>query len=94
MTAACRIDPTGGANGGDEGTVAARGIAKWLCLAASPTFALMAWIAAHGAPPMVVCSSGPGMLPIDGMPAMYFLMSLFHLSPWLKLAFARPRART
>jgi hypothetical protein len=26
------------------------------------------------------------MLPTDGMTAMYLLMSLFHLSPWLKLA--------
>ena len=61
----------------------------WLGLAASPTFALMAWIAASDAPPMALCSSGAGALPIDGMTAMYLLMSLFHLSPWLKLASAR-----
>ncbi len=71
----------------------ARGVAGWLALVASPTFALMAWIAANDASPMVLCSSGPSMLPIDGMTAMYLLMSLFHLSPWLKLA-GRPWART
>jgi len=72
----------------------ARGAAGWLTLAASPTFALMAWIAANDAPPMALCSSGSSILPIDAMTAMYLLMSLFHLSPWLKLASARPRART
>jgi hypothetical protein len=34
------------------------------------------------------------MLPTNGMTVMYLLMSLFHLSPWLKLASVRPRART
>jgi hypothetical protein len=29
-----------------------------------------------------------------GAAAMYLLMSLFHLSPWLKLASGRPRPRT
>ncbi len=70
----------------------ARGAASWLALAASPTFALMAWIAAIDAPPIALCSAGPGILPTDGMTAMYLLMSLFHLSPWLKLASGRPWA--
>ncbi len=65
-----------------------RGAAGWLGLAASPTFALMAWIAANDAPSIALCSSGSSMLPINGMTAMYMLMSLFHLSPWLKLASA------
>ena len=67
-----------------------RGPAGWLALAAAPTFALMAWIAANDAPPMPLCSSGSSSLPIGGMTAMYLLMSLFHLSPWLKLASGRP----
>lgn len=54
----------------------------WIALAASPTFALMAWIAATGA--RNICSSA--MSPIDGMVWMYLLMSLFHVSPWLRLA--------
>lgn len=67
----------------------ARGAAAWLALAASPTFALMAWIAANAAHPFAFCAPGSSILPIDGMTAMYLLMSLFHLSPWLKLAAAR-----
>jgi hypothetical protein len=64
---------------------------SWLALAASPTFALMAWIAANAAPHAMICSSTPGELPIGGMAWMYLLMSLFHASPWLKLASGRPR---
>ena len=66
----------------------------WLALAASPTFALMAWIAANDAPPMAFCSSGSDFLPLDGMTVMYLLMSLFHLSPWLKLASGHAWARS
>jgi hypothetical protein len=62
----------------------ARGASSWLSLAASPTFALMARMAANHAPPIAICSQS--ILPIDGMTTMYVLMSLFHLSPWLKLA--------
>ncbi len=71
-----------------------RGAAGWLGLAASPTFALMAWSAAYVAPPVAVWSSGSSILPIDGMTAMYLLMSFFHLSPWLNLASGHPRQRT
>ena len=63
-----------------------RGAAGWLGLAASPTFALMAGIAASDAPGMPICSTASGALPIDGMAWMYLLMSVFNLSPWLKLA--------
>ena len=52
----------------------------------------MAWVAANHAPPISLCSLGSSNLPIDGMTAMYLLMSLFHLSPWLKLASGRPWA--
>ena len=72
----------------------ARGAAAWLALAASPTFGLMAWLAAHDAPPRALCSPGSSIPPIGGMSAMYLLMSLFHLSPWLRLASARAKART
>ena len=55
------------ANKGSARAWQARGAAGWLGLAASPTFALMAWIAANDAPPIALCSSGSGILPIDGM---------------------------
>jgi hypothetical protein len=71
-----------------------RGATGWLSLAASPTFALMAWIAANDAHPIALCSARSSILPIDGMTAMYLLMSLFHVSPWLRLASARPWAHT
>ena len=58
----------------------------WLAFAASPAFALMAWLAAHHATAMALCTAGPAILPIDSMTAMYLLMSVFHLSPWLRLA--------
>jgi hypothetical protein len=77
---------------GSAGAWQARGAAGWLALAASPTFALMAWIAANDAPPIALCSSGSSILPIDGMTAMYVLMSLFHLTSWLKLTSSPPWA--
>jgi hypothetical protein len=64
----------------------ARDVPGWLALAAAPTYALMAWIAANAAPPIVLCASHSGLMPISGMTAMYVLMSFFHVSPWLKLA--------
>jgi hypothetical protein len=82
------------ANQGSARAWQARSAAGWLALAASPTFALTGWIAANDAPPIAFCSLGSSILPIDGMTAMYLLMSLFHLSPWLKLASGRPWART
>jgi hypothetical protein len=68
----------------------ARDAIGWIGLAASPTFAVMAWIAATDAPQVTICSSASGVLPIDGMAWMYLLMSLFHVSPWLKLASSVP----
>lgn len=59
------------------------GAAGWLGLAATPTFALMAWLSVDSA--TMLCSAS-GMPPLDGMSCMYLLMSLFHLPPWLKLA--------
>ena len=67
-----------------------KGLAIVLALLASPTFALMAWITTSDASPMTLCSAGSSFLPIGGMTAMYLLMSLFHLSPWLKLANGQP----
>ncbi len=60
-----------------------------LGLAATPTFALMAWISAGDSPGMTMCSAASAFVPINDMALMYVLMSLFHLSPWLKLLSAR-----
>lgn len=67
-----------------------RHAASWLGLAASPSFALMAWVSTNDTQNML-CASAPGILPIGGMAFMYLLMSFFHLSPWLKLVPARSR---
>jgi hypothetical protein len=66
--------------------VAVRG-ADWLPLAAAPTFALMAvvtGIADSGAHQMG-CSAAMHMSTLTGMVPMYALMSVFHLTPWLRL---------
>ncbi|MFC6487449.1 hypothetical protein [Nitratireductor sp. GCM10026969] len=66
-------------------------MAGWLAYAASPTFAIMGLIAASDATRIALCSAATSILPIDGMTAMYLLMSLFHLPPWLRLAFTAER---
>jgi hypothetical protein len=75
-------------------------MAGWLGLAAAPTFAWMAGISAAGSPDTMMCAAVPAFLPINDMALMYLLMSLFHLSPWLKFLSGRlhrrsaPTART
>jgi hypothetical protein len=67
----------------------------WLCLAAAPSFAMMAlltYVLGDGAPYML-CSAARGASPLSGMGLMYFLMSVFHSAPWLKLIASR-RCRT
>jgi hypothetical protein len=65
---------------------ATRGTADWLCLAAAPTFALMALVTiAVGGSPDTLCTSAHGTSPLTGMAAMYSLMSAFHGAPWLRL---------
>jgi hypothetical protein len=71
----------------DSPRVVAAHLARWLALAAAPTFALMA--ALTGAPPggaqQMPCAAATDMSPFGGMVAMYALMSAFHSPPWLKL---------
>jgi hypothetical protein len=65
---------------------AARGPAHWLCLAATPTFAIMALLTAlGGSEPDFLCAAMRHASPLDGMVPMYLLMSAFHAAPWLKL---------
>lgn len=66
---------------------AARSLAaSLLSLAATPTFVVMAlWSAVAGGPADMMCSNGGSALSLNGMPAMYALMSVFHVAPWLTL---------
>src|SRR5215467_6367078 len=85
MTEALPAHSTGGASRDDEGATATRGLAKWLCLAATPTFAIMALLTGLGGSPMDgLCWSGHGAT-LSGMVTMYLLMSAFHSPPWLNL---------
>jgi hypothetical protein len=89
----CAANSTGGVSRGGEGAAAALGMARWLCLAAAPTFALMALLTAalgDGAPDLL-CSAAHGS-PLGGMVAMYLLMSAFHAAPWLKMISSRWRS--
>ena len=61
-------------------------VAKWLRMAASPVFTIMALLTSLDASPMdSVCSHGHASL--SGMVPMYLLMSTFHSAPWLNLLF-------
>ena len=65
-------------------------LANWLSLAAAPTFAIMALLTGvAGNQANMLCAAGQAMSPLNGMAAMYALMSAFHLAPWLKLVAAR-----
>jgi len=90
-----------GTGGATSENTAIRGIADWLCLAATPTFALMALLSClQGGDGAMLCMGTPEAsplagLPLTGMPAMYLLMSAFHLAPWLRVMsdrLARPAA--
>ena len=62
---------------------AALGAADWLCLAAAPTFAIMALLTGvlGGGPPDMLCSAAQDASPLSGMVPMYVLMSAFHSAP-------------
>jgi hypothetical protein len=71
-------------------SVSTSGIADWLSLAATPTFAAMALLTPFlDSTQDALCSSAHGMSPLSGMVPMYLLMSAFHLAPWLKLIAGR-----
>jgi hypothetical protein len=86
---ATQRETTGGSAG--SGNAAALGAADWLCLAAAPTFAIMALLTGvlGGGPREMLCSAAQDASPLSGMVAMYLLMSAFHLAPWLKLISGR-----
>ena len=66
--------------------------AERLTFAMSPVFAGMASLTWYSDSQAMLCGAGSG-IPWNGMVAMYLLMSLAHLPPWLKL-FSRVRDNT
>jgi hypothetical protein len=70
---------------------AAFGAADWICLAAAPTFAIMALMTGvlGAGPHDLLCSGTQDASPLSGMVWMYLLMSAFHSAPWLKLIASR-----
>ena len=90
MTEAHPVHSTGGASRGNEGAAAAFGLAEWLCVAATPTFAIMALLTSLGGSPIdMLCSFGQGA-PLSGMVTMYLLMSVLHSRSWLNLISGKP----
>jgi hypothetical protein len=78
----------------NEGPAAvAHGAADWLCLAATPTFAIMALltgVVGDGKMAMI-CATAQEPSSLGGMVPMYLLMSAFHAAPWLRLLRSRGR---
>jgi hypothetical protein len=83
----------------DAGVAVAPAKSDWLCLAAAPTFALMALLTSvlAGGSTELLCAAGHGAglngSALNGMVSMYLLMSAFHSAPWLKLIASRRSAR-
>jgi len=71
-----------------------RTAADALCLAATPTFAVMALLTGvvGGGAQDMMC--GQMASPIGGMALMYLLMSAFHAAPWLRRIFRNERSDT
>ena len=95
MTEAYQANSTGGAIRYENGNAAhpqpTLGAADWLCLAAAPTFAIMALLTGvlGGDPWDMLCSGAQDASPLSGMVPMYLLMSAFHSAPWLQLISSR-----
>ncbi|MBN8940869.1 MAG: hypothetical protein J0H01_15315 [Rhizobiales bacterium] len=91
MTAVARHDAAAGPQARDG--AARLGAVDWLCLAAAPTFAVMALLTGVLGEPDILCSAArQGLLmggQLGGMAPMYLLMSAFHLPPWLRLIAGR-----
>ena len=67
-------------------------VADWVCLAATPTFAVLALLAAAPGSSHEMMGSTAHASPLNGMVLMYVLMSAFHTPPWLKLVSRRSRS--
>lgn len=83
MSASCPVSAASDASRDD--VAAAHHLARWLGLAATPTFAIMALLTAVlGEGPDMLCGAGQGSL-LGGMVPMYLLMGAFHAGAWLKV---------
>ena len=89
MMNATRRETAGACAGG--GNVPAFTAADGLCLAAAPTFAIMALLTGvlGGDQSDVLCAAAHDASSLSGMALMYLLMSAFHSAPWLKLFCSR-----
>lgn len=69
-----------------DSVAAARRLARWLGLAATPTFAMMALLTAvlGAGPADMLCAAAHDSL-LGGMVPMYLLMSAFHSAAWLRV---------
>ncbi len=70
------------------------GAGSLLPLAAAPTFAAMALLtaASEGNAANILCMGMANAGPLSGMTAMYLLMAVFHVTPWLRLMAKRQRS--
>jgi NADPH:quinone reductase-like Zn-dependent oxidoreductase len=84
MTEALPAYPNGGTSCANEGTTTL-GLSEWPCLAATPTFAIMALLTGLGGNPLNALCSAAQAAPLNEMTLMYLLMSAFHSPPWLRL---------
>ena len=91
MSEACTDGRTSGTTCGEGGRAAVLGAVDGLCLAATPTFVIMAFVSGvlGGDRADLLCSTAQDASPLSGMVPMYLLMSAFHSAPWLKLIFSR-----
>jgi hypothetical protein len=89
MTEADTDGCVGRLGGAESGHIAAR-VVQLLSLAATPTFAIMALLTGPLGPADTLCSATQHSSSVlNGMAAMYALMSAFHSAPWLKLISSR-----
>lgn len=66
--------------------------ARRIGLAAAPAFALMTLGSVlAGTRADALCGAMQGSSPLFGMTAMYLLMAVFHLPPWVRLLYAARR---
>jgi hypothetical protein len=54
----------------------------------------MGVLSAINSPGMTICAAAPPLAPVNDMALMYLLMSVFHLSPWLKPFSAHSQCQT